>query len=58
MQPNLNPNKSKTLQVIDVQNQPVSPMKCNDIHLRFGRIVEPIIDDITDSDKEEVVKEK
>jgi hypothetical protein len=33
-------------------------MQCNDIHLRSGRIVEPIIDDITDSDKEEVRKEK
>eukprot|EP00253_Pinus_taeda_P032891 PITA_32891 len=33
-------------------------MQCNDIHLRSGRIVEPIIDDITDSDKEETRKEK
>jgi len=33
-------------------------MQCNDIHLYSGRIVEPIIDDITDSDKEEVGKEK
>jgi len=33
-------------------------MQCNDIHLRFGRIFEPIIDDITDSDKEETGKEK
>jgi len=32
-------------------------MQCNDIHLRSGRIVEPIIDDITDSDKEETRKE-
>jgi len=58
VQPNPNPNNNKALQVIDVQNQPVSPMQCNDIHLRSGRIVEPIIDDITDSDKEEVGKEK
>ena len=35
-------------------------MQYNDIHLRSGRIVEPIIDDITssDSDKEETGKEK
>ena len=35
-------------------------MQCNDIHLRSGRIGEPIIDDITsfDSDKEETGKEK
>eukprot|EP00253_Pinus_taeda_P005047 PITA_05047 len=35
-------------------------MQCNDIHLRSGRIVEPIIDDITssDSDKEEMGKDK
>ena len=32
-------------------------MQCNDIHLRSGRIVEPIIDDITDSEKEETRKE-
>jgi len=58
VQPNPNPNNNKALQVIDVQNQPASPMQCNDIHLRSGRIVEPIIDDITDSDKEETAKEK
>ena len=33
-------------------------MQCNDIHLRSRRIVEPIIDDITNSDKEEIAKEK
>eukprot|EP00253_Pinus_taeda_P014562 PITA_14562 len=35
-------------------------MQCNDIHLRCGRIVEPIIDDInsSDSDKEETEKDK
>eukprot|EP00253_Pinus_taeda_P003383 PITA_03383 len=33
-------------------------MQCNDIHLHSGRIVEPIIDDITDSEKEETRKEK
>ena len=58
VQPNPNPNNNKALQAIDIQNQSVSPMQCNDIHLRSGRIVEPIIDDITDSDKEEVTKEK
>ena len=58
VQPNPNPNNNKALQVIDIQNQPVSPMQCNDIHHCSGRIFEPIIDDITDSDKEEVRKEK
>jgi len=60
VQPNPNPNNNKALQVIDIQNQPVSPMQCNDIHLRSGKIVEPIIDDIisSDSDKEETGKEK
>ena len=58
VQPNPSPNNNKALQVIDVQNQPVSTMQCNDIHLRSGRIVEPIIDEINDSDKEEVGKEK
>ena len=33
-------------------------MQCNDIHLRSGRIVEPIIDDITDFEKEETREEK
>eukprot|EP00253_Pinus_taeda_P005984 PITA_05984 len=33
-------------------------MQCNDIHLHSGRIVEPIIDDITDSEKEENREEK
>lgn len=35
-------------------------MQCNDIHLRSGRIVEPIIDDITSSgsDKEKTEKDK
>jgi len=48
------------MQVIDIQNQPIFPMQCNDIHLRSGRVVEPIIDDITssDSDKEETGKDK
>jgi len=58
VQPNPNPNNNKALQVINVQNQPVSPVQCNDIHLRSGRIVEPIINDITHLDKEEAVNEK
>ena len=60
MQPNPNPN-NKFVQVIDIQNQSIFPtMQCNDIHLRSGKIVEPIIDDITssDSDKEETEKHK
>eukprot|EP00253_Pinus_taeda_P016598 PITA_16598 len=58
VQPNPNPNNNKSLQVIDIQSQPISPMQCNDIHLRSGRIVEPIIDDVTDYEKEETRKEK
>jgi len=58
MQPNPNPNNNKALQVINIHEQSASPMQCNDIHLRSGRIVEPIIDDITNSDKEETAKEK
>ena len=57
VQPNPNPN-NKALQVIDIQSQSIPPLQCNDIHLRSGRVVEPIIDDITDSDKEETRKEK
>ena len=57
IQPNPNPN-NKAVQVIDIQNQPAFPTfpaQCNDIHLRSGKIVEPIIDDVisSDSDKEE-----
>eukprot|EP00253_Pinus_taeda_P025341 PITA_25341 len=58
MQPNPNPNNNKALQVIDIQSQPVSPIQCKDIHLRSGRIVEPIIDDIANSEKEETREEK
>eukprot|EP00253_Pinus_taeda_P007077 PITA_07077 len=60
VQPNPNPNNNKAVQVIDIQNLPTSPMQCNDIHLRFGRVFEPIIDDITssDSDKEEAEQSK
>jgi len=57
MQPNPNPNNNKALQVVNIQEQSASHMQCNDIHLRSGRIVEPIIDDITNSDKEEIAKE-
>eukprot|EP00253_Pinus_taeda_P017439 PITA_17439 len=58
VQPNPNPNNNKASQVIDIQSQPALPMQCNDIHLCSGRVVEPIIDDITDSKKEETRKEK
>eukprot|EP00253_Pinus_taeda_P022524 PITA_22524 len=60
VQPNPNPNNNKALQVIDIQNQPIFPMQCNDIHLQSGRVVKPIIDDITssNSDKEETRKDK
>jgi hypothetical protein len=60
VQPNPNPN-NKAMQCIDIQNQPIFslfPAQCNDIHLRSGKIVEPIIDDVTSSDfdKEEIKK--
>jgi hypothetical protein len=60
VQPNPNPN-NKAVQCIDIQNQPILslfPAQCNDIHLRSGKIVEPIIDDVTssDSNKEEIKK--
>ena len=62
MQPNPNPN-NKFVEVIDIHNQSTFstlPMQCNDIHLRSGKIVEPIIDDITssNSDKYEIEKHK
>lgn len=60
VQPNPNPN-NKVVQLIDIKNHSIFPtMQCNDIHLRFGKIVEPIIDDITasDSDKNETEKHK
>jgi hypothetical protein len=60
VQPNPNPN-NKAVQCIDIQNQPILSLfltQCNDIHLRSGKIVEPIIDDVSsfDSDKEEIKK--
>jgi hypothetical protein len=60
IQPNPNPN-NKVVQCIDIKNQPILSLflaQCNDIHLRSGKIVEPIIDDVTtsDSNKEEIKK--
>jgi hypothetical protein len=60
VQPKPNPN-NKVVQCIDIQNQPIFslfPMQCNDIHLRSGKIVEPIIDDVTpfDPNKEDIKK--
>jgi hypothetical protein len=58
VQPNPNPN-NKVVQCIDIHNQPtlsLFPVQCNDIHLRSGKIVEPIIADVTSSDKEEAKK--
>jgi hypothetical protein len=60
LQPNPNPN-NKAVQCIDIQNQPILslfPTQCNDIHLQSGKIVEPIIVDVTsyDSNKEETKK--
>jgi hypothetical protein len=49
------------LQCIDIQNQPILslfPAQCNDIHLRSGKIVEPIIDDVTSSDFDKEERKK
>jgi hypothetical protein len=55
VQPNPNPN-NKVVQCIDVYNQPtlsLLPAQCNDIHLQFGRVVEPSIVEVTSPNKEE-----
>jgi hypothetical protein len=56
VQPNPNPN-NKAIQNIDIHNVPalsITPMPCDEIKLRSGRIVEPIIEDApsSESDKE------
>ena len=56
MQPNPNPN-NKTVQNIDIHNVPalsITPMPCDEINLRSGGIVEPIVEDdpSLESDKE------
>ena len=52
VQPSPNPNNNKVVQVIDVQNLSTPSMQCNNIHLRSGRVVEPVIDDTNSSDSE------
>jgi hypothetical protein len=47
VQPNPNPN-NKVVQNIYIHNVPalsITPMPCDEIKLRSGRIVEPIIED-------------
>jgi hypothetical protein len=47
VQPNPNPN-NKSVQNIDIHNVPalsITPMPCDEIKLRSGRIIEPIIED-------------
>jgi hypothetical protein len=56
VQPNPNPN-NKAIQNIDILNVPslsITPMPCDEIHLRSWRIVEPIVEDApsSESDKE------
>jgi hypothetical protein len=56
VQPNPNPN-NKVVQNIDIHNVPalsITPMPCDEINLRSGRIVEPIVEDApsSESDKE------
>jgi hypothetical protein len=58
VQPNPNTN-NKAVQFIDIHNHPtlsLFPAQCNDIHLRPGKIVEPIIVDVNSFDKEETKK--
>jgi hypothetical protein len=52
MQPNPNPN-NKAIQNIDIHNVPalsITPIPCDKIKLRSGRIVEPIIEDSPSSE--------
>ena len=54
--PNPNPN-NKVIQNIDIHNVPalsITPMPCDEINVRSGRIVEPIVEDAPslESDKE------
>lgn len=58
IQPNPNPNNNKDVQVIDIQNLPTPPVQCNYINLRYGRVFEPIIDDITSSNSDKEATEK
>ena len=44
-QPNPNPNNKEVLQ-FETSSMPtysISPLSCNDLHLRLGRVVEPIV---------------
>jgi hypothetical protein len=52
VQPNPNPN-NKAIQNIDIHNVPslsITPMPCDEIKLRSGRIFEPIIEDAPSSE--------
>ena len=44
-QPNPNPN-NKAMQQFEISSMPeysISPLPCNNLHLRLGRVVEPIV---------------
>ena len=44
-QPNPNPN-NKAMQQFEISSMPeysISPLPCNNLHLRLGRVVEPIL---------------
>jgi hypothetical protein len=54
VQPNLNPN-NKVVHNIDIHNVPalsITHMPCDEIKLRSGRIVEPIIEDAPSSESD------
>jgi hypothetical protein len=60
IQPNPNPN-NKFIHNIDIHNVPVlsiTPMPCDEIKLRSGRIVEPIIEDAPSSESKKELGEK
>jgi hypothetical protein len=60
VQPNPKPN-NKVVQNIDIHNVPavyITPMPCDEIKLRSGRIVEPIIEDAPSSESDKELGEK
>jgi hypothetical protein len=60
MQPNPNPN-NKVVQNIDIHNVAslsITPMPCDEIKLRSGRIVEPIIEDSPSSELDKESRER
>jgi hypothetical protein len=60
VQPKPNPN-NKAVQNIDIHNVPalsITPMPCDEIKLRPGRTVEPIIEDASSSELDKESEER